>query len=284
MRIRVCLKIKEISMDITALIIIILIIAAGWLIWMGTKKTPDPFPPLALQNRNLGTFDLPGGLPECVERFYRELYGTEMPRIESFVLTGRGQLRFMGVTLPTRLRFIHQAGEGYRHYIETTFWGIPILRVNEYFLEGECCLNLPFGTIEDDPQTDQAANIGLWSETMMFPSVYLSASDVRWESINDHTAMLIVPFQDGEDRFTAHFNPETHMLDRMEALRWKKSGDNEKTRWQAQALEWGELEGLRMPILFAAQWMDEESPWLVARIEDVRWNVDVEEYIQGEGA
>jgi hypothetical protein len=38
-----------------------------------------------------------------------------------------------------------------------------------------------------------------------------------------------------------------------------------------------------MPVLFAAQWMDESSPLLAARIEDVTWNVDVSEYIQQEG-
>jgi hypothetical protein len=38
-----------------------------------------------------------------------------------------------------------------------------------------------------------------------------------------------------------------------------------------------------MPTLFAAQWMDEGTPWLVAEIEDVTWNVDVSEYVRGQG-
>lgn len=38
-----------------------------------------------------------------------------------------------------------------------------------------------------------------------------------------------------------------------------------------------------MPTLFAAHWMDESTPWLVARIEDATWNVDVSEYIKSLG-
>ncbi|MDY6868012.1 MAG: hypothetical protein SVT56_08920 [Chloroflexota bacterium] len=43
------------------------------------------------------------------------------------------------------------------------------------------------------------------------------------------------------------------------------------------------MNGWTIPTLFAAQWMDESSPWQVARIEDVVWNVDVSDYIRAEG-
>lgn len=58
-------------------------------------------------------------------------------------------MRFKGITLPARLRFTHKAGESYRHYIEATFWGLPVLKVNEHFLKGKSRLALPFGVIED---------------------------------------------------------------------------------------------------------------------------------------
>lgn len=192
-------------------------------------------------------------------------------------------MRYKGVPLKARLRFTHKAGESYRHYIEATFWGLPVLKVNEHFLNGKSHLALLFGVVEGDAKVDQAANLGLWSETMVFPSVYLSMEDVRWESMDGTTARLVVPFDDEEDEFIVYFNPDTGLIDRMEAMRWRDAEDAEKIRWQAQALEWGKVRGWHIHTLFAAQWMDESSPWLVARIEDVVWNVDVSAYIKAEG-
>ena len=271
-------------MNTTQLIILGIFAVLSLLIWLGTKILPGPFSSYTEINPEINeTMPIPKNLPEPVDRFFRRIYGDNVPIIETFILTGRGRLRFKGVTLPTRLRFIHQAGQGYRHIIETTFWGVPFLRVNETFLNWRSRLALPFGVVEDELQVDEAANLGMWSETMMFPGVYLSTTGVRWEPISEHEARLIVPFKDKEDSFNVYFNADTGLIDRMEALRWKNAGDAEKIPWQAQAKEWGEVLGWKMPTLFAAQWMDEQTPWLTARIEDVAWNVDVSELIRSEG-
>lgn len=265
------------------LIILGIFVLISLLVWIGIKINPKPFAPYTDESQDLGTFPIPDNLPEPVDRFYRILYGEEIPVIQSFILTGRGHLRFQGVTLPARLRFTHEAGKGYRHYIETTLWGVPIMKVNEHFINQKSRLALPFGIVENEPQVDEAANLGLWSETMMFPGVFLSTEGVKWEPIDKSSAKLIVPFGEGEDEFRVFFDEESGLIDKMEAMRWKNAGDDEKTLWEAQAEEWGTVNGWKMPILFAAQWMDESSPWLVARIEDVVWNVDVSEYILNEG-
>jgi len=253
------------------------------LVVLGLKINPQPFVAYPEASGLADTVAIPEDLPEPVDRFYRVIYGDEAPVIESFILSGRGSLRFQGITMPARLRFVHQAGRNYRHYIETTLWGIPILKVNENFIDWTSRLSLPFGVVENEPQVDQAANLGLWSETLMFPSVYLHSPGVHWESIDEAAARLVVPFKDETDEFTVYFNSETGLIDRMETLRWKEAGDAEKTLWQAQALAWGEIKGFQIPVVFAAQWMDDSKPWLVARIEDVTWNVDITDYILAEG-
>ncbi len=271
------------NMSKTLMIILGLVVGLIFIVWVGVKLKPKPFPVYTEKSSTPETFALPSGLPEPVERFYRTIYGDSLPQIDSFILSGRGRIRFQGVTLPARLRFTHQAGKGYRHYIETAFWGLPILKVNEYFLNWKSRLALPFGVVEGEAKVDQAANLGLWSESVFFPSVYLRTEGVRWEGMDDNTAKLIVPYKEEEDSFTVYFDPATGLIDRMEAMRWRDAEDTKKVRWQAQALEWGKVNGWMMPTLFAAQWMDESSPWLVARIEDVVWNVDVSDYIKADG-
>lgn len=265
------------------LLIIGIFVTIVLLVWIGMRRNPESFESFSIANKDFETFQIPAGLPQPVEKYYRQIYGDEIPLIHSFILTGRGHVRIKGIRLPARLRFTHDAGEGYRHYIETTIWGVPVMKVNEHYLNLKARLELPFVVIENDPGVDEAANLGMWSETMMFPGVFLSTEGVSWEAINKSTARLIVPFGKNEDEFVVFFDSETCLIDKMETMRWKNAEDEAKTRWQAQVREWGEVKGWKMPVVFSAQWMNESSPWLIAKIEDVNWNVDISDYIQQEG-
>jgi hypothetical protein len=93
---------------------------------------PAPLPAFPQQAGQLETIPLPEDIPAPVERFYRQAYGENVSVIESFVVTGRAKMRIMGISFPARFRFTHIAGQDYRHYIETTIFGLPLMKVNEY--------------------------------------------------------------------------------------------------------------------------------------------------------
>ena len=108
--------------------------------WLGLKVKPAPFPSFGQRTAALETVPLPAGLPAPVERFYRQLYGDRVPVITSAVMTGRAQLRIPstgGPTVEARFRFTHVAGKDYRHYIEATIFGLPLMKVNEQYLDGK---------------------------------------------------------------------------------------------------------------------------------------------------
>ena len=115
-------------------VVLIIVVTLGWL---GLRIKPTTLPPFPQQSGQLGTVPLPQDLPAPVERFYRQLYGESLPVIESFVVTGRAKMRIMGLTFPARFRFTHIAGHDYRHYIETTIFGLPLMKVNEHYLDGK---------------------------------------------------------------------------------------------------------------------------------------------------
>jgi hypothetical protein len=267
---------------IIAAILGLLVLLLG-LAWVGLHVRPKPFPPYPQQTPALNTVDLPTGLPAPVSRFYEAIFGDQVPVVQSAIITGRGQLRFMGITFPARLRFTHEAGEGYRHYIEATIFGFPLMRVNELYLDGKGRMELPVGVIENEPKVDMAANLGLWGESVWLPSIFVSDPRVRWEPIDETTARLVVPFEDGEDSFTVTFDPETELIQTMEAMRYKEATDEAKTPWLLEALEWDTFHGVKIPSVASVTWLDEGTPWLVMEVEEVVYNVDVGEYIRARG-
>ena len=133
--------------------------------------------------------------------------------------------------MPGRFRFTHDAGNAYRHYIEATLWGLPVMRINERYIDDIGLMELPFTTVENEPKTNAAANLRLWGESLWLPTIYLTDPQVRWEPIDQIHARLIVPFGDtAEDEFTVTFDPETNLITRMETRRWKDADSTEKTR------------------------------------------------------
>lgn len=254
------------------------------LVVIGLRIKPASFPAYPAETPPLETVPLPGDLPEPVARFYRTTFGEEIPVIHSAVITGTARLRPMGFTMPGRFRFTHDAGQGYRHYIEATVWGLPVMKVNERYVDDVGRMELPFGTFEDDPKTNAAANLGLWGESIWLLPVYVTDERVRWEPIDETHARLIVPFEaDGQDEFTVTFDPETGLITRMEAMRWKAADSTEKTLWILDAVRWETVDGYPLLVESQVTWADDGTPWLVLNIEDVVFNVDVSSYIRQRG-
>jgi hypothetical protein len=249
----------------------------------GFRFPVKPFPSFPQADTvNVETIAIPDGLPAPVERFFRQTYGDSVPVYHSAVMSGRGTLRFMGVTMPARIRFTHIPNTGYHHYLETTFYGFPIFSVNEHFINGHARFELPFGVQENEPNLDSAANQGLWAEMIAYPSVYITDPRVSWTAKDENSAILTFPYGDSEQTLTFTFDPENGSISRLETMRIK-GGIGEPILWG------GIISEVRVPGKSEAvqhweiQWSDEDSPWLVANLEDLVLNADVDEYIKQKG-
>mgnify|MGYP001465440539 CR=1 FL=1 len=267
---------------------IFIVIVAGLVIlagigWLGLRIKPKPFAPYPGQTPELQTMPLPGGLPAPVERYYRQLYGDQIPVITSAVVSGRATIAPFGFDLPARFRFTHEAGQGYRHYIEATWFGIPVMKVNEWYLDGHGRLELPIGTVEG-PKTNQGANLGLWAESANLPAIWLIDERVRWQAVDDETALLFVPFGAEEQQFVARFDPENGRLRLLEAMRYRDE-NSDKILWLAatQPSETIEAAGAALETVGTATWVDQGKPWATFITEEIVYNVDVTDYIRASG-
>jgi hypothetical protein len=268
-------------------IIVILIGAISALVllgWLGFKILPAPFPPFAGGSSSLERVPLPAGLPEPVDRYYRTVYGDTVPVIESTVVSGRGWLRPFGpIYFPGRFRFTHVAGQDYRHYIEITFFGIPLMKVNERYVDEKSLFEAPVGIIDDDPKQNQGANLGLWAESAWFPAIFITDPRVRWEPIDGETAFLIVPFENDEERFVVRFDPGSGLITYLESMRYKGPESESKTLWLNESVSWREVEGRPVPETGSAIWIDQRTPWAFFTLEEIVFNADVEDYVRQKG-
>ena len=266
------------------IIVPVIVVVIFLLLSLGLQLKPAVFPPFPQQEGMLEVIPLPLGLPAPVERFYREIYGENVPVITSAVITGRVSMRPVGgITLPGRFRFTHVAGQDYRHYIDATFFGIPLLRVNEHYLDGKSRLEMPFGVTEHEPKVDQAANLGLWAESMWLPAIYITDPRVSWEAVDGDTAILVVPFAEDEERFVVRFDSATGLPHLLTAMRYREHTDAAKTLWITEARQWKEQDDMTILNVGALTWFGDKGPWAVFTVEEVVYNVDVREYVRKRG-
>jgi hypothetical protein len=252
--------------------------------WLGLQFKPAAFSPYPERTSTLETIPLPTGLPAPVERFYKTAYGDELPVITTAVIEGRAVISPFGVKLPARFVFVHNAGRDYRHYIEATWFGLPFIKVNEGYVDGRSFWEGPGTNIYNDTSTNQAANLAVWAEAEWFPSIWLTDERVHWEPVDDVTALLFVPFEDQEEDFVVRFDPETGLIDTLEAMRYRDSGDQaRKILWITKTESGGYIEGTKLGAVGSATWLDQGKPWAVFSLEEVHYNVDVGEYIRQRG-
>ena len=252
-------------------------------LWAGVQVAPAPFPTVGHVTSAADGIPLPTGLPAPVERFYRTIYGDTVPVIQSAVISGRGTMRPVGgVSLPARFRFTHRAGHSYRHYFETTVFGVPVMRVNEYYVNGAGRMELPWG-VDQGPTVDQAANLSLWGEIAAWlPAALLTDPRVRWEAVDDASAMLVVPLDAHDDRFVVRFDAETGRLRSLESLRHKTAGSG-KILWFNQVQAWDSLGGYTVPVRSTVTWADDGRPWLYLTVEELAYNVVVDTSLTASG-
>jgi len=101
--------------------------------------------------------------------------------------------------------------------------------------------------------------------------------------VDDHTALLTVPFEATQETFVVRFDPATDLIRWFESMRFHGPESKEKVLWLNDSRRWSQLNGQLFLTVGAAIWMDDGKPWAVFTVEEVTYNVDVASYIRSTG-
>ena len=256
----------------------ILLVVVGGLVtlvgigWLGFQVPPANFPRPPNDPRYFGTVALPSNLPTPVHRYLQTAFGENIPRVESMVAWGRAEANF-GLWMPLRYRLTHWPGHAFKREMEVTWFGYPVLRALDQYFDGKGMTG-PVGNLATGPAVDQGANMILWAEAPLMPSLLVTDERIRWEAINDQSARLYFPFAGQEDSLTVYFDPESGLISQMAALRYRDV-DSGKIPWRVDYEGWHEVDGSLVPTRVAVTWEDQGVPWSYWDFEGVVWNVDI---------
>ncbi len=244
--------------------------------WLGLQVPPPNLPLPNEEPQELGTVDVPQNLPAPVQRYYQVALGNEAPRINSLAVYGRARANF-GIWMPLRYRLVHNPGHAFERYMEVTWFGLQVLKAVDRYVDGKGMTG-PIGNEATGPAVDQGANLILWAEAPLMPSLWISDERIRWEPIDDTSARLIFPYGDEEDELTVYFDPESHLVTRITALRYRDEQSG-KIPWHANFLAWQTVNGVQVPARTAITWEDQGEPWSYWDFEHVLWNVDIDRFV-----
>ncbi|NLG48500.1 MAG: hypothetical protein GX552_00135 [Chloroflexi bacterium] len=247
--------------------------------WLGLRVPSGSYPPPGVQTRDLGSVEIPADLPAPVRRYLVKVAGGEqMPRIESAMFWGQAQMR-VGLWMPARFRAYSLAGRAFRREMQVTWFGLPVMLGIDQYVGGVGSMNIA-GRVVTGYEVDQGANLIPWAEAPLTPSVLITDPRIRWEPISDTAVSVIIPFGEEEDRVRFDFDPETGLVARASALRYREPG-GERVPWWGDYLEWKEFNGVLIPSRFSVTWGDEGTAWSYWNIEGMEFNVDVSEALSG---
>ncbi len=240
--------------------------------WLGLQVQPTNLPPPDDKPNDLGAVAIPSSMPGPVRRYFQTTIGNEVPLISSLVVYGRARANF-GFWMPLRYRLVHHPGYAFERYMEVTWFGMPILKAVDRYIEG-VGMTGPLSNLSKGPATDQGANMILWVEAPLMPSLWITDPRIRWEQIDERSARLIFPFGEEEDEVIVHFDPQSSLITHIRAMRYRDA-ESGKIPWRADFLEWQTKEGITLPSRIAITWEDQGEPWSYWDLEEYFWNVGI---------
>lgn len=129
--------------------------------------------------------------------------------------------------------------------------------------------------VKENEKINQAALQRYLAEIVWFPTAALSPN-IEWEPIDNIKARATFDFKGTKESGIFYFNQKGDFL-KFVTMRFKDSDDAaQKFEWIAEAIEWNEINGIRIPTKVRATWNLEDVSWtwLELEITELKYNIE----------
>jgi hypothetical protein len=160
-------------------------------------------------------------------------------------------------------------------------FGLPLVRVRDCYMEGKGNIlvkALSLFTIANSSgkDMDQGAMMRYLNEMMWFPSAFLK-ENISFEPIDSNSARVTLKDMEKSVKATMYFDDEGKLTN-FTASRHRDMGNNkfDLESWSTPIKEYGEFEGLKLPIKGSAVWNLKEGDleYIDLTITDLKYNPD----------
>lgn len=256
------------------------LIAILAIVWSGFMYPPKSLPPHPEETKSMRLVSIPSDLPKPVERHFGEVFDLKAPAIETAVVWGEADVRIWeiwdiwDIWAPALYKgYYSTSGHEFVREVQVTWFGKTILTGKDSHIRGRGFFEIA-GRQETGEKIDSGQNLAFWTEAVFMPTIFITDPNIRWQAVDDTTAMLIIPYKSEEDTITVKFDPETGLMSEMRALRYR-SQDPEKITWIVKFFDWREQRGIKVPSRVTVAWGDEDGPWARFKVGGIKYNVGV---------
>ncbi len=224
------------------------------------------------------------GLPAPVQRYlrYAQVIGKEP--IRSVRLKQKGSFRTSadGKWLPLIAeQYFTVNPPAFLWYGAIQAFPLVTLTGRDVFFEGRGSLKIKLLSLvtvaeESGPETDQGELIRYLSETMWFPTAWLSEC-LRWEAIDDTTARASLSHGGTSVSVDVHFDAEGQISHIAAQRYWEEDGNYELKAWWGVGSNYEERNGFVIPTQAEAIWKLPEGDFSYFRGEVTEIEYDVPE-------
>lgn len=213
-------------------VVILGLLAAGILVAIlilkiGFSARPRPnLPDLAEEKPAVEQRDLPGELPEVVQRFYRAVFSSEQISIPHTVVAyGTGHFRvrrlplfgYLWAPLTWQIHLI--PGETFIWKIRLVWFNIPIAEGGDGYVHQRGLFKMGAQVLDgENMDYSELVMLGLYS-LIFAPGSLLNLPDASWRPVDENSAHLEWSLAGQTLGYHIVFNPENHLIDRVETQR-----------------------------------------------------------------
>ncbi len=231
---------------------------------------------------------LPGDLPYPVRRYLQMSFGGDQVPVPATAVSwglgkriGRNFGRLGPLWMPSHWALYLVPGKEFVYRLTVTWFGRRMLQGGDELRQG-------YGRFIMNKDRLENANINksewvmLWLYTIMVaPSAILADPANKWAAIDDQTARLSVPNQDGEAwDFTLRFDTQSGQLIEIETMR-VASRDGKKVPYHMRLANHEKQGPGVLPGSMKAAW--ENEYYIMNDVSGIRYNINIDEVMQ-EGA